>query len=58
MRLSELKQMTDDEIRELLRKPLSDENAKQLAEIDKADSWLLALNLRDMDCEENENEGE
>ena len=54
--MSNIKNLTDDQIRELLRKPFSDENAKQLAEIDKADSWLLALNLRDMDREENESD--
>jgi len=52
--MSNIKNLTDDQIRELLSRPYSDENAKQLSEIDKADSWLLALNLRDMDREENE----
>ena len=56
--MKNINQMTDDEIRELLSKPYSEENAKQFAEIANADSWLLGFNLREMEREENESDSE
>ena len=55
IRKKNLNQLTDDQIRELLRKPLSDENAKQLAELEKADCWLLAHNLSEMSSDGSAN---
>ena len=43
--------LTNDELRELLSRPLSKEAADQLREVRKKDSWLLAQNLRDAECE-------
>jgi hypothetical protein len=40
--------LTDEELRELLSKPLSKETAKQFLELDRSSRWLLALNLREM----------
>ncbi len=45
MFMSNIKQLTDVQIRELLSKPYSDENAKQLSEVAKTDCWLLARNF-------------
>ncbi|MFA5188389.1 MAG: hypothetical protein WC460_03435 [Patescibacteria group bacterium] len=54
--MSDIKNLTAEQIRELLFKPLSKEDAERLREADKADSWLLARNLFDMDREETESE--
>lgn len=45
--------LSKKELHELLLK-MSPETLKEFAELDKADSWLLALNLREMDREETE----
>ena len=45
--------LTDDELRALMSKPLTKEEADQLRKIRKADKWLFALNFQDMDREEN-----
>jgi len=47
--------LSRDELhKQLLR--MSPETLKEFAEIDKADGWLLALNLREMDREKNESD--
>jgi len=37
---------------------MSPETLKEFAEIDKADGWLLALNLREMEREKTETDEE
>ncbi len=56
--MKNINQMTDDEIRELLFEPLSKEDTERLREADVAAKWLLGLNLRDLEREENENDEE
>ena len=49
--------LSRDELhKQLLR--MSPETLKEFAEIDKADGWLLALNLREMEREKTESEDE
>ena len=48
--------LTYEELKELMFKPLTKEEAEQLREVRKADAWLFALNLREMDREENESD--
>jgi len=51
------RRFTKEELREKIFM-FSPEAAVQFSRTNHSDKWLLALNLRDMDCEENENEGE
>ncbi len=47
--MKDIDHLTDEELRELLSKPLSKEAAKQWLEIDRADRGLLAQNLLEME---------
>jgi len=42
--------LTDEQRRELWSEPLSDEAAETMRKVDKADRWLLALALEELDC--------
>ena len=45
--------LSKKELHKLLLK-MSPETLKEFEELDKADSWLLALNLKEMDREETD----
>ena len=49
--------LTKKELHELLLK-MSPETLKEFKELDKADSWLLALNLKEMERAETEPDDE
>jgi|GEM_PF-6556764 len=51
LRISEL---SDEELRELISRPMTDEEAQTLIRINKSDRWLLALNLREMERQESD----
>ena len=46
-----IKDLTDEEFRELLSKPLTEVEAEALTKINQEARWLLALNLREMEDE-------
>ncbi|MCX6745642.1 MAG: hypothetical protein NTX00_01325 [Candidatus Parcubacteria bacterium] len=43
--------LSDEELRELMSRPLTEKEAESLSKINREAHWLLALNLREMEEE-------
>ncbi len=54
MKPEDISKLTDEEIRELLNHPMSKEDAGRYRQMDEDSKWLLVLNLREMECDEQE----
>ena len=55
--MTDIDRLPDEELKKLLEQPLTEEEEEEFKKIERADRWLLALNLRlmeDMEMEEEE----